>query len=250
MDMIEDKLRKSYGKDEIQDSLFETFSTKDAVVWIDPLDGTSDFVKGTYSAVTVLIGLSIKDKSRIGIVHSPYSVEDPSVGKTIFGTGEQGAFKLVYNKDMSEAEQLARVPEYLEPFDHDEEPEPDHRIKVAASLSHFSATIKEVIETIEPMETVRLGGAGNKCCNIALGNVDTYMHPSPGLKYWDLCANESLIKAMGGISYNLYSERLSSPLSGNRKIYGLILAKNPPMYNMVIQRLGPLLQKIVQTAKL
>ena len=88
MDMIEEKLRKSYGKDEIQDSLFETFSTKDAVVWIDPLDGTSDFVKGTYSAVTVLIGLSIKDKSRIGIVHSPYSVEDPSVGKTIFGTGE------------------------------------------------------------------------------------------------------------------------------------------------------------------
>ena len=88
MEMIENKLRKSYGKDEIQDSLFETFSTKDAVVWIDPLDGTSDFVKGTLSAVTVLIGLSIKDKSRIGIVHSPYSAEDPSVGKTIFGTGE------------------------------------------------------------------------------------------------------------------------------------------------------------------
>ena len=47
--------------------MFESFSTKDAVVWIDPLDGTSDFVKGTLSAVTVLIGLSIKDKSRIGI---------------------------------------------------------------------------------------------------------------------------------------------------------------------------------------
>ena len=100
------------------------------------------------------------------------------------------------------------------------------------------------------METVRLGGAGNKCCNLALGNVDTYMHPSPGLKYWDLCAPESLIKAMGGISYNLYSERLTYPLSGDRKIMGLILTKNPPMYNELTRRLGPLMQTIVQTAKL
>jgi len=39
--------------------MFETFKVSDAVVWIDPLDGTSDFVKGTLDAVTVLIGLSI-----------------------------------------------------------------------------------------------------------------------------------------------------------------------------------------------
>ena len=122
--------------------MFETFDAKDAVVWIDPLDGTSDFVKGTLSAVTVLIGLSIKDKSRIGIVHNPYSAEDESVGKTIFGTGEQGAFKLAYHKEMTEAEQLGRTPEYIAPFDHDEEPADDHTIRVAASLSHFSPTIK------------------------------------------------------------------------------------------------------------
>ena len=42
------------------------------MVWIDPLDGTSDFTKGNLSAVTVLIGLSIKGVSRIGIVHSPF----------------------------------------------------------------------------------------------------------------------------------------------------------------------------------
>jgi len=27
--------------------------------------------------------------------------------------------------------------------------------------------MKEIIETIEPVEIVRLGGAGNKCCHIA-----------------------------------------------------------------------------------
>ena len=78
-----------------------------------------------------------------------------------------------------------------------------------------------------------------------MGHVDTYMFPQLGLKYWDLCGPESLVKAMGGVSYNIRSERLEYPLSGNRKINGLILARTPPMYNMVVHRLGPLLKQIV-----
>lgn len=45
---------------------------------------------------------------------------------------------------------------------------------------------------------MRIGGAGNKCVHLALGNVDSYIYPSLGCMYWDLCAPESLIKAMGG----------------------------------------------------
>ena len=56
---IESQLRKHYDEEDISADSFETFNTKDAVVWIDPLDGTSDFIKGDLSAVTVLIGLSI-----------------------------------------------------------------------------------------------------------------------------------------------------------------------------------------------
>jgi 3'(2'), 5'-bisphosphate nucleotidase len=74
--LINDILRKTYCSDEISSENFETFSTKDAVVWIDPLDGTQDFVNGNLTAVTVLIGLSLANKSRIGIVHKPFSDED------------------------------------------------------------------------------------------------------------------------------------------------------------------------------
>ena len=88
MEMIEQQLRETYGEDEIMTGLFEAFNTKDAVVWIDPLDGTKDFVNGNCSAVTVMIGLAIKDKSRIGVLHNPYSAEDLSAGMTMFGTGE------------------------------------------------------------------------------------------------------------------------------------------------------------------
>lgn len=73
MDMIKDVLSQTYSTDDIAQDSFETFNTKDAVVWIDPLDGTSDFVKGNLPAVTVLIGLSINGKSRLGIVHNPFT---------------------------------------------------------------------------------------------------------------------------------------------------------------------------------
>ena len=75
-DFIVNSLMKTYAADEVQTENFETFNTKDAVVWVDPLDGTSDFVKGNLPAVTVLIGLSINGKSRAGIIHNPFSFED------------------------------------------------------------------------------------------------------------------------------------------------------------------------------
>lgn len=69
-------LRPNYAEDEVSTESFTSFSTADATVWIDPLDGTSDFVKGNLPAVTVLIGLSINGKSRAGIVHNVFSFEN------------------------------------------------------------------------------------------------------------------------------------------------------------------------------
>ena len=219
-------------------------------MWIDPLDGTSDFVKGNLPAVTVLIGLSIKDKSRLGIVHNPFSEDDRELGKTIFGSAEHGVFKVMSDHTKSDAELLQRDIEYLKPFEI-EEPAEDHSIRVAASLSHFSPTIKQIIDTIEPVEIVRLGGAGNKCCHLAQSTVDAYIHPSPGLKHWDLCAPESLVKGMGGWATDIFQERLSYPVdNSDYKLKGLILAKHPPMYGMIKRRMGDLLINIGKIVKL
>lgn len=72
------------------------------------------------------------------------------------------------------------------------------------------------MEKIDPVEINRIGGAGNKCCNVALGTVDAYIHPSKGLKYWDLCASESIIKAVGGFATNFKEMRLTYPADGDR----------------------------------
>jgi|Transcript_7219 3'(2'), 5'-bisphosphate nucleotidase len=99
---IQNTLRTYYDEDDVCIEDFETFNTADAVVWIDPLDGTSDFVKGNLSAVTVLIGLAINGRSRLGVVHNPFTEEDSEVGKTIFGSAEHGVFKLSYDRNMSQ----------------------------------------------------------------------------------------------------------------------------------------------------
>jgi 3'-phosphoadenosine 5'-phosphosulfate (PAPS) 3'-phosphatase len=139
---IEKGIGLTYAGDGIELEEFSKFNTKDAVVWVDPLDGTSDFVAGNLPAVTVLIGVSIKGHSRIGIIHNPFSDEDQSKGRTVFGTVEHGAFRLYCDENMGEEELSKRVPEYIEPFNHHEVPAEDHKVIVAASISHFSAEMK------------------------------------------------------------------------------------------------------------
>ena len=56
----------------VADAEFEYFDPSEACVWIDPLDGTNNFVKGNFDCVTTEIGLSIRGESRIGIVHNEY----------------------------------------------------------------------------------------------------------------------------------------------------------------------------------
>ena len=154
---------------------------------------------------------------------------------------------------MSREELEKRVPFYMAPFDPLEQVEDDHKIPVACSISHFNDQMKKsklsfikgiVIETCEPVEIKRIGGAGNKCCSVAKEIAEAYMHPSPGLKYWDLCASESIVKAMGGYATHFTLERITYFKEGNRLIKGLVLARNKSMYDLILKRLGSLLHTI------
>lgn len=186
----------------------------------------------------MLIGLSIGGYSRIGVVHQPFTPENQDEGATYFGTGEHGAFVVKYNKSMTVADTLKRTPQYFEPFNHDEPCASDKNIRIAASLQHFSPNMTRIAEKIGPVDVVKLGGAGNKCNNLSIGTVDTYLHPSPGLKFWDLCAPESIIKAMGGYATDFKLERVIYAAYADPNLKGLILAKNPVWHKTIVTRLG------------
>lgn len=48
------------------------YNLKDLCVWIDPIDNTSGFIHGKPKEVTVLIGMSYKNKAEIGIIGIPF----------------------------------------------------------------------------------------------------------------------------------------------------------------------------------
>jgi hypothetical protein len=68
--------------------------------------------------VTVLIGLTINERSRAGIVHIPF-VEGKEHGETLFGTGEHGVYRVEYLGRQRDLENAKRAPEYLAPYTED-----------------------------------------------------------------------------------------------------------------------------------
>lgn len=45
---------------------------EEIVIWVDPLDGTSDYTQGFLDYVTVLIGIAVNGKAIAGVIHQPY----------------------------------------------------------------------------------------------------------------------------------------------------------------------------------
>jgi 3'(2'), 5'-bisphosphate nucleotidase len=79
---------------------FKSIEEKDLVVWVDPLDGTSEYVHGFLEHVTVLIGISFRESAIGGIIHQPYYKCSTSgkLGRTIWGVKELGTGGFTYRK--------------------------------------------------------------------------------------------------------------------------------------------------------
>jgi 3'-phosphoadenosine 5'-phosphosulfate (PAPS) 3'-phosphatase len=45
---------------------------QDACLWIDPIDCTRGFINGNIEDVTILIGLSYRQKPYMGVIGTPY----------------------------------------------------------------------------------------------------------------------------------------------------------------------------------
>lgn len=59
--------------------LSENIPIEEFVVWIDPIDNTRGFIKGTLDAVTILVGLSRKERAYLGVVGLPYQKIDKEI---------------------------------------------------------------------------------------------------------------------------------------------------------------------------
>lgn len=148
------------------------------VVWVDPLDGTSEYTQGFLDHVTVLIGIAVDGKAVAGVISQPfanYKTDPQTTGRTVWGLVGLGVFGA---KEMSP---------------------PTDKLVIATSKSHWSENVSQTMDALQPCEILRVGGTGNKVLLVIEGKAHAYVYPSSGCKKWDTCAPEAVLRAKGGI---------------------------------------------------
>lgn len=178
--LIVDALRARFPGDEI---LAEESEVTDARwrtaerVWIvDPLDGTSDFVKGRVG-FAVMIGLALRGRPVLGAVHCPLA-KRTFTGLVGEGAEEErdGARHALHCSTRSKSSEL----------------------RVIASIAHRDEALERGLAALAPAEKLSVGSVGLKVGKICADEADLYLAPTSKVSLWDTCAPEAILHAAGG----------------------------------------------------
>jgi 3'(2'), 5'-bisphosphate nucleotidase len=185
-----------------------------ARVWfIDPMDGTKDFIRGL-AGFAVMIGLCEGGRPSFGVVYQP-------IGDNLFwaarGAGSWLGERRLYCSDVRDVGAL----------------------RLVASKSHRTGKIDEVKSALGISDEVQIGSVGLKLGMIALAERDLYVNPSSKSKAWDTCAPEILLAEAGGRLTDLHGAPLRYDVPDLANSKGLV-ASNGPAHDEIIAKLGPL----------
>lgn len=237
-DLVEDKeadarlIVNSYDDEVLNQTLpsqYENVKEEDITIWVDPLDGTTEFVKGALLQVTVLIGISVGGRSVAGVIHQPFFGHPEELkGRTMWALVGLGCFGVA-------SQSLA-----------------DDKLIVTTTASHGSKNIEESIAALKPDEVLKVGGAGHKVLMVIEGKAHSYVFTSNGCKRWDTSAPEAILEAMGGkltdsfgnpIEYNYRSD-------GDYQNYvGIIASKSPQIHTKVLEKIPSEVKNRLQELK-
>lgn len=218
--MIVDGLREAFPEDWIISEESPVMTGTDARRWyVDPIDGTKDFIRGS-DGFSVMIGLLEGTRPVLGVVHQP------TVGRTFFAT-PAGAFVEING---------GRTPLAVSTT-HDAT-----AARLVASASQRSDDIDRVKSTLGISDEQNIGSVGVKLALIAMGVRDLYVNPFPKTKAWDTCAPEAILVAAGGRLSDLfgtpidYFGRLDHPRG--------LIASNGHIHDAVVAKISPLFEKL------
>ncbi|CAG9132881.1 unnamed protein product [Plutella xylostella] len=225
---------------------------EEVVVWVDPLDGTSEYTQGalmlkrdpwerwkTYMThpfismkwylslqqsnygflehVTVLIGISVNETPVAGVIHQPYYKEGSGVGKKLGRTiwGLQGAGVGGFS--------LAPPPSSL---------------IITTTRSHSNPVVEQALQVMNASQVLRVGGAGYKVLQLLEGKASVYVFASPGCKKWDTCAPEAVLAAAGGALTDVLGRRYKyGPAEPHPNKTGVLAAVNPELHKYALERI-------------
>ncbi|MES1918667.1 3'(2'),5'-bisphosphate nucleotidase 1 [Bonamia ostreae] len=160
----------------------EEMSVKNIVVWVDPLDGTSEFIKGNVSAVTVLIGISFFGKPIAGVIAQPFS------------DLKNGEFLMIWG--VNTAKQKIVSSNFGNVVDTRKKANLDNLL---ITKSHLDDEYRTYLRGLGKRELIKMGGCGSKMISLLKKEANGYVFPIQGTKKWDTCAPQAILEAAGGI---------------------------------------------------
>jgi len=189
-------------------------------VFIDPLDGTSAYMKGNYMCVTILVGIIVDNCPVFGVIGQPFGgkgiIESDSeyecaavYGGTLIG----GAFSVGgMELKRSIMWKNVKVPICAKKLDgtvnvNDDDVENSDYIKRKAIISKSRAggVVQKCINALASRglihrELIHITGAGYKTMCLLLGTHEEslWFFPKPGTSLWDIAAADALLRVMGG----------------------------------------------------
>jgi 3'(2'), 5'-bisphosphate nucleotidase len=191
------------------------FSGAPAVWFVDPLDGTREFVarSGEFS---VMVGLAEAGRAVLGVVAAP------AWDRAFVGIVGEGAWQT----RAGGARTPIRVSSHAT-LAH---------ASVVLSRSHRSARLDAFVASLGPREIGRHGSSGLKGVLVAEGKHDVYLQLGRAGMLWDACATEAVVVAAGGRCTDIEGRALGYAVEDLSVSRGLV-ATNGPLHAPVLEAL-------------
>lgn len=201
--------------EESASELYANYRDHERVFFVDPLDGTREYVAQNGQFV-VMIGLLEGDTATLGVVYAP------TTGTLWCGARGLGAFR----RDADGSERPVQVTDVSELG----------QARLTVSRSRRSERMRDTLSRIGARQVVPMGSAGLKGALVAEGSVDGYLALGVAGKHWDACATDALVSAAGGRVSDLRGRPFDYRSAELELSHGL-LAANPALHAELRQRL-------------
>jgi 3'(2'), 5'-bisphosphate nucleotidase len=190
--------------------------TATRVWYIDPIDGTKDFIRGG-DGFCVMIGLAVDHVPRLGVLYSP-------LGARLFWAA-RGCGSWLCQPD-TEPERL-RCSDVADVGS----------ARLVASKSHRSDSIDRVKSALGIRDEQNIGSVGLKLGLIAMGERELYVNPSSKSSSWDTCAPQAVLVEAGGRITDIHGDPLHYDSDGVSHTRGL-LASNGHIHDAAVTKLA------------
>ena len=203
--------------EESDPTTFAGYRSADRVFFVDPVDGTREFVDKN-GEFAVMIGL-LEGSRPVGAV-----IDAPARGDVFAGWVGEGAERIrAGRREPLRVSQITDV----------------SRGRLVGSRSHRSPKLERALAQLKPLEVRVMGSAGLKGTLVASAEVEAYIAPGYAGQRWDACAADALVTAAGGKLTDTYGDLIdyrAASLSNDRGL----LASNGYVHEQLVRSLAEL----------